>query len=192
MDASCPGAFLPCCTHDRVTKNVLQAGLEKIIAERLLEISQKTHEDCGIKTHHVPYLPHHIYIEAPGILEIQELMKFSAYGYLVSRAAHILDDIDRNFLHSTRVPDVPCPGSWVRIIQAGIYKGDLALVLLTPSEGDIVPIVVVPRFDVSQNKKRKGNGLPAPALLDPTYVAKFPSDKDNLHIIGSRMFHRNG
>lgn len=171
--------------------------MEKIIAERLLEISQKTHEDCEIKTYHVPYLPRRIYIEAPGIVEIQELMKFSAYGYLVSRAARILDDIDRNFLHSTSVPDVPCPGSWVRIIQAGIYKGDLALVLFTPSEGDIVPIVVVPRFDISQNKKRKSTGLlartaPAPALLDQKTLVKFPSNENHVHFIGTRMFHRTG
>lgn len=140
--------------------------MEKIIAERLLEISQDTHENCGIKTYHVPYLPRRIYIEAPGIAEIQEFIKFSAYGYLVSHAARVLDDFDRNFLHSTSVPDVPCPGSWVRIIQAGIYKGDLALVLFKPREGDIVSIAVIPRFDVSQSKKRKGSGLLARAVIE--------------------------
>ena len=169
--------------------------MEKILGDRLLEISQKTHEDCGIKTYHIPYLPRRIYIEAPGIVEIQEFMKFSTYGYLVSRATRILDDIDRKFLHSSSVPDVPCPGSWVRIVQAGIYMGDLALVLYMPSEGDIVSIVVVPRFNISQNKKRKGSGLlarTAPALLDPTFVAKFPDNENNIHIIRSRMFHPMG
>lgn len=167
--------------------------MEKFIAERLLEISQKTHEDCGIRTYHVPYLPRRIYIEAPGILEIQEIMKFSVYGHLVSRAARILDDIDRDFLHGASVPDVPLPGSWVRIIQAGIYKGDLALVVLTPDQGDIVSIAVVPRFDISRNKKRKSSGLlsravPAPALLDPVFLGKFPPNENNIHVIGSRMF----
>jgi hypothetical protein len=171
--------------------------MEKILAEGLLEISRKTHEDCGIMTYHVPYLPRRVYIEAPGIVEIQEFMKFSTYGHLVSRATRILDDINRNFLHATNVPDVPCPGSWVRITQAGIYKGDVALVLLTPSEGDIVSITVVPRFNISQNRKRKGSGLRAravsePVLLDPKIAAKFPPDENNIHFIGSRMFHRIG
>ena len=167
--------------------------MEKVLAERLLDISQKTHEDCGIKTYHVPCLPRRIYIEAPGILEIQEFMKFSAYGHLVSRATRILDDTNRNFLHGTSVPNVPCPESWVRIKQAGKYKGDLALILYTPSEGDIVTIAVVPRFNALQTKKRKGKRpVSAPALLDPKILAKFPPNEKNIHLIGPRMFHTNG
>ena len=171
--------------------------MEKILAESLLEISRETHEDCGIKTYHVPYHPRRIYIETPGIVEIQEFMKFSAYGSLVSCATRIFDDIDRDFLHGSSIPDVPCPGSWVRIIPACLYKGDLALVVFTPSEGDVVSITVVPRFDISQNKKRKAHGLfaragPAPALLDPEFLAKFPLNENNIHPIGSRMFHRTG
>lgn len=87
--------------------------METILAESLLEISQKTHEDCGIKIYHIPYLPCCVYIEAAGIVEIQEFMKFSAYGHLVSYATHVLDDFNRDFLHSTSVPDVPRTGSWV-------------------------------------------------------------------------------
>jgi ribosomal protein L24 len=171
--------------------------MEKILAESLLEISRKTHEDCGIMTYHVPHHPRRIYIETPGILEIQEFMKFSAYGHLVTHATRILDDINRDFLHGTSIPDVPCPGSWVRIIPAGIYKGDLALVVFRPKEGDVVSITVVPRFDISQSKKRKGSGLfarvaPAPALLDPEFLAKFPLNENNIHPVGSRMFHRTG
>ena len=178
-------------------KNILQAGMEAVLAESLFEISRKTHENLGIKTYHIPFLPRRIYIEAPGIFEIQQLMKFSAYGHFVSRATRILDDINRNFLHSTSFPDVPCPGSWVRIIPAGIYKGDLALVVFTPREGDVVSIAVVPRFNVSQNKKRKASGLfaraaPPPALLDPEFLAKFPPNENNIHAIGTRMFHRTG
>ena len=179
-----------------MTKYVLQAGMEKLLAESLLDISRKTHESSGIKTYHVPHLPRRVYIESPGIVEIQEFMKFSADGRLVSRATRILDDFNRDFLHSTNIPDVPCPGSWVRIIQAGIYKGDLALVLM-PSEGDIRSIAVVPRFNSSQNKKRKGSGsltraAPISALLDSNIVAKFPSNEHNTFLIGSRMFHRSG
>ena len=173
--------------------------MEKILAESLLDISRKTHEDCGIKTYHVPYHPRRIYIETPGILEIQEFMKFSAYGHLVSRATRIFDDINRDFLHGTSISDVPCPGSWVRIIPAGIYKGDLALVVFTPREGDVVSIAVVPRLDISQNKKRKSGGLlarassaPPAALLDAAYLAKFPPNENNIHPIGFRMFHRTG
>ena len=181
------------CTHDRATENILQAGMETILAASLLEITQKTHGHSGIKTYHVPSLPRRIYIEAPGIAEIQELMKFSAYGHLVSRATRVLDDIDRNFLHSTSTPNVPCTGSWVRITQPGIYKGDLALVYATPSTGDIVRVVVVPRLTVSGNKKRKGNARPAPALLDPKFVAKFPYiSLDGIHSTGSRSLHSNG
>jgi transcription antitermination factor NusG len=196
VDASCSGEFLSCCTH-RITEDILQAGLEKILAVSLSQISTRHQEDYEIQTFHHPCFPRRIYIKAPGILEIQKLMKFSAYGSLASRATRIMDDIDLNLLLGTNVSDVPCPGSWVRIKQACIYKGDLALVLYTPSEGDIVTIAVVPRFSVSQSKKRKGNGLfarapLAPALLDPKIVAKFPSDEHNVHSIGSRRFYPNG
>jgi ribosomal protein L24 len=184
------------CTHDLVTENVLQAGMEKTLAESLLEISRKTHEDRGIKIYHVPYHPRRIYIEAPGIIEIQEFMKFSAYSHLVSRVTRIFDDTNREFLHGTKIPDVPSPGSWVRIVSAGIYKGDLGLVVSSPREGDVVLITVVPRFDVIRKRKRKARELfaraaPAPALLDAAYLAKFPL-QSNIHTIGSRTFHRTG
>jgi hypothetical protein len=130
--------------------------MEKILAESLLEISRKTLEDCGIR--HIIFLisPRRVYIETPGIFEVQELMKFSAYGRLVSRATRILDDINRTFLHG--IPDIPCPGSWVRIIQAGIYKSNLALVVFTPSEGGIVSVAVVPRFDIPQTSPEQEKG----------------------------------
>ena len=170
----------------------LQTGLEKCLAESFQDISRHTHEDCGISTHYVSYFPRRIYIEAPGIVEIKQIMKFSAYSHLLSRATRILDDGIRTFLHSSNIPDLPCP--WVRIIQRGIYRGDLAVVLFTPKEGasDVVTIAVVPRFTDSKNKKRGGGDRPAPALLDPKFVAKFPSTKNNLHFIQSRMFHPNG
>jgi ribosomal protein L24 len=171
--------------------------MEKILGESLLDISRKTHEDCGIKIYNVPHHPRRIYIETPGILEIQEIMKFSAYGHLVSRATRIFDDINRNFLHGTN--DAPCAGSWVRILPACLYKDNLALVVSTPREGDVVSITVVPRFDVSQNKKRKSSGLlakaasaPPAALLDREFLAKFPPNEYNIHCIGSRLFHRSG
>ena len=166
--------------------------METVLAESLLEISRKTHEDLGIKTYHIPFLPRCIYIEAPGIAEIQQLLKFSAYSHLVFRATRIPDDINRNFLHSTSAPDVPCAGTWVRIIQPGLYRGDLAVVISNRGSSDIVRIAIVPRFIVS--KKRRGNSRPAPALLDPEFVAKFPSMENNSHIhfIQSRMFHHNG
>jgi len=165
--------------------------METILAEGLSKISQKIHGYSAIKTYHIPFLPRRLYIEAPGIAEIQEFMKFSAYHHLVSCATRVLDDIDRGFLHSTSKPDVPSTGSWVRIIQPGIYKGDLAVVYNTPSTGDIVLIAVVPRF---RNKKRKGKGnaRPAPALLDPKFVAQFPPDKYNIYFIESRKFTPNG
>ena len=84
--------------------------MESTLAETLFDISPKTHEDCAIKTYHIPYLPRRIYIEARGIVKIQELMKFSAYGHLVSHATCILDDMNNIFLHSTSTPDVPCMG----------------------------------------------------------------------------------
>ena len=99
--------------HDCVIANVLQAGMETVLAESLSEISQKIHGYSGIKTYHIPFLPCRLYIEAPGIAETQEFMKFSTYGHLVSRATCILDDIDHNFLHSAHVPNVPCTGPWV-------------------------------------------------------------------------------
>jgi ribosomal protein L24 len=162
--------------------------METILAGSL---SQKAHVDSTITIYHIPFLPRRIYIEAPGIAEIQELMKYSAYRHLGSRASRVLDDLDRSFLHSTSVPDVPCAGSWVRIIQPGIYKGDLALVFSTPSTGDIVTIAVVPRL---QNKKRKdkGSGRVGSALVDPKVLAKFGPNEDNIHFIGSRGFSSSG
>ena len=87
--------------------------METILAGSLSEIAQKTHGNFGVKTYHISFLPRHIYIEAPGIAKIHQFMKFSAYGHLISRASHVVDDIDRSFLHSASVPDVPCTGSWV-------------------------------------------------------------------------------
>jgi ribosomal protein L24 len=166
--------------------------MEKCLADSLQDISRQTHDDYGISTHYVPSLSRRIYIEAPGIVEIQEIMKFSTYGHLISRATRISDDDSRNFLHSSSIPDLPCPGTWVRIIQPGIYKGDLAVVLLSREGSDIVMIAIVPRFNDSKNKKRRGGNRPAPALLDPKFVAKFPSSKNNIHFIQSRTFHPNG
>jgi hypothetical protein len=117
-------------------------------------------------------------------------MKVSTYHHLVSHITHILDDLDCHFLHSTSVPNIPCTGSWVQIIQPGIYKGNLAVVFATPSTGDIVMISVVPHF---WNKKRKGKGnaRPAPTLLDPKFVAQFHSE-NNIHFIRSHKFTSNG
>ena len=71
--------------------------MENILTESLLEILQKMHKDCEINTYYVPYLPHRIYIEAPGIVEIQEFMRCSTDGHIVSRAMCILDDINCDF-----------------------------------------------------------------------------------------------
>jgi hypothetical protein len=144
---------------------------------------QKIHGYSGIKTYHIPFLPHRLYIEAPEIAEIQEFMIFFAYCHLVSHTTHVLDDLDCHFLHNTSIPNVPCTGSWVQIIQPGIYKGDLAVIFATPSTGDVVMITVVSHF---QNKKRKGKGnaRPAPTLLDPKFVEQFHSE-NNIHFISS-------
>ena len=190
VDACCSSAFLAHYTDYWLTENILQAGIEKILVDQLLEISQKTHEDCKIKTYHIPGLSHCIYIEAFGIVKIQQFMKFSVYGHLVSHTTCILDDVNCNFLHGTSLPTVPCHRSWVQIIQADIYKGDLALVLFLPSKGDIVTIAVVPYFNIS--KKRKGNARVAPALLDPKFVAKFLPNEDKIYSIRSHMFYPNG
>ena len=118
-------------------------------------------------------------------------MKFSTHGHLMSCAACILDDLDHNFLHSAHIPDIPCTGSWVQIIQPGIYKGDLAVVFLMPSTGNIVMIAVVLCFWYKK-RKGKGNARPAPALLDPKFVANFPSNKHNIYYIRSPKFTTNG
>ena len=76
------------------------------------------------------------------------------------------------------------------MIQAGIYKGDLALVLFMPSKGDIVTIAIVPCFNPS--KKRKSNARVAPALLDPKFMAKFLPNENKIYIIGSHMVYPNG
>ena len=60
-----------------------------------------------------------------------------------------------------------------------------------PSIGDIVTIAVVPHF-WDKKRKGKGNARPAPALLDPKFVAKFPSNEHNVHYIRSRKFTTNG
>jgi hypothetical protein len=156
--------------------------MEKVLADHLQDISGQMHDNCRILTHYVPYLPCRIYIEAPGIVKIQEIMKFSTYGHLlISRTTRILDDNNRKFLHSNSIPELPCRRTWVRIIQPGIYKGDLAIILLAPREGpsDIVTIAIVPRFTNSKNKKRRGSNRPAPALLDLQLMENFPSGQNN-------------
>ena len=60
-----------------------------------------------------------------------------------------------------------------------------------PSMGDIVMLAVIPHFQYKK-RKGKGNARPALALLDPTFVAKFPANKDNVHSIGSHNFTSNG
>ena len=57
--------------------------------------------------------------------------------------------------------------------------------------GDIITIAIIPHF-WDKKRKGKGNAGPAPALLDPTFVAKFPANKDNVHSIGSHNFTSNG
>jgi hypothetical protein len=164
--------------------------METTFIKSLSKILQNIHGYSGIKTHHIPLLIHCLHIEAPEIVEIQEFIKFFAYRHLMSHITCVLDDLDHHFLHSTSIPDVPCTGLWVQIIQPGIYKGDLAVVFATPSTGDIVMISVVSCF---QNKKRKGKGnaRPAPALLDPRFVAQF-CFKNNIHFIRSHKFTFNG
>jgi len=173
-----------------VTENILQAGLERLIARSLDELSQKTHSD--IQIYHVSYLPRRVYCRAPGIADIRELCKFSAYGHLVSRASRVLEDIDLDFLYGTRVPDVPSVGSWVRILQPGTYQQDLGVVFSKPRTGDIVTIAVVPRLQYKK-RKGKGNARPASALIDPEVLAKnFPPNELNIHLIGLREFTSNG
>ena len=42
---------------DCVIANVLQAGMETVLAESLSEILQKIHGYSGIQTYHIPFLP---------------------------------------------------------------------------------------------------------------------------------------
>ena len=57
--------------------------------------------------------------------------------------------------------------------------------------GHIITIAVIPCF-WDKKRKGKGNARPAQALLDPTFVAKFPANKDDVHSIGSHNFTSNG
>jgi hypothetical protein len=150
--------------------------MEKILAESFLEISQNSHEDCGIKTYHIPYLPRRIYIEAPGIVRDSRVHEvFGLWSPSVSCHTHIGRHQSQFFAQRSRrsLPWVMGPNhtGWAST------RATLPLFFLRPSEGDVVSIAVVPRFKISQNKKRKGKGRAAPHFLTKKFWLKFPPMK---------------
>ena len=144
----------------------------------------------GIQIYCLPQLPCQLYVEGPSLRLVQHLITYSQSTYHGGGIC-VIDDVDRKWLQGNNISlSLPC-ATWVKITECGLYSNDLALVVESPSQGDIVTLVVVPRF--SQNeKKRKQKGMrPSPVHLDAESLARLPF-KENFYRSGSRRFHSSG
>ena len=71
--------------------------MERLLATSLAEVAKNRDLD-PFQIHHVPYFAHRLYIEAPGIHEIQEVLKFSTCSHLAFRGVRVFDDTKRSWL----------------------------------------------------------------------------------------------
>ena len=72
-----------------------------------------------------------------------------------------------------------------------IYQNDLALVVESSRQGDLVTLAVVPCFSQNKRKRRRRGTRPSSGLLDAESLAQLPF-KDNFYISGSRRFNSSG
>jgi transcription antitermination factor NusG len=97
--------------------------------------------------------------------------------------------MDREWLQGANISSPP-HGTWVRIVDRGLYYNDLALVV-SPRQGDLVTLAVVPRFSQNERKRRRKGTRLGPARLDAESLARLPF-KENFYRSGLRKFHPNG
>lgn len=144
----------------------------------------------GIRVHRLPQLPRRLYVEGPSLGEVQRLMTYSQLTYH-GRGIRVIDNVDRKWLQGDIIPLILPPATWVKITDRGLYKNDLALVVESPSQGDVVTLAVVPRFSQNSKKRKRRGTKPDPVRLDPESLAQLPF-KENFHRSGLRRFHPNG
>lgn len=144
----------------------------------------------GIRVHRLPQLPRRLYVEGPSLGEVQRLMTYSQLTYH-GRGIRVIDNVDRKWLQGDIIPLILPPATWVKITDRGLYKNDLALVVESPSQGDVVTLAVVPRFSQNSKKTKRRGTKPDPVRLDPESLAQLPF-KENFHRSGLRRFHPNG
>ena len=144
----------------------------------------------GIRVHHFPQFPHRLYIEGPSWQEVRRLMTYSQSTYH-GRGICLIDDVDREWLQGNNPPFSFPRATWVRITNSGLYQNDLALVVESPKQGDLVTLAVVPRFSDNERKRRRRGTRPGPARLDEGSLARLQF-KDNFYRSGSRRFHSSG
>jgi hypothetical protein len=141
----------------------------------------------GINLHCQPFLPRHVYIEAAGIHTICSMMNRAGYSQLTSLLVPVPLE-DRSFLkvdHSMKLPPI---GAYVRITQRGLYFNDVGVVIGTPEGAeDLVPISVIPRFNLGKDKKKRGR----PSII-PHDTLQELSLRSDFFVYGSRWFHTDG
>lgn len=143
----------------------------------------------GIRVHRLPQLPRRLYVEAASLREVQRLMTYSQSTYH-GRGIRVIDDVDRKWLQGDNLSSFP-PATWIKITDRGLYQNDLALVVESPREGDVVTLAVVPRFSQNQRKRRRKGTRPNPMRLNAESLARLQF-RENFYRLGSRRFHSSG
>ena len=144
----------------------------------------------GIRVHYLPQYPRRLYVEGPSLREVQRLMTYSqstSHG----RGIRLIDDVDREWLRGDNFSLSLPRATWVKITDSGLYQNDLALVVESSRQGDLVTLAVVPRFIQNERKRRRKGTRPSPVRLGAESLARLPF-KENFHRSGSRRFHSSG
>ena len=137
----------------------------------------------GIRVHHLPQFSHRLYVEGPSLREVQHLMTYFPSTYH-GRGIRLIDDVDREWLQSGSRSLSLTHTTWVKITDRGLYQNDLALVVESPRQGDVVTLAVVPLFGKNERKRKRKGTRPNPVLLDTETLAQLPF-KVNFHRSGS-------
>ena len=138
----------------------------------------------GIRVHYLPQFPRRLYVEAPSLREVQHLMTYSQSTHH-GCGIRLIDDVDREWLQSDSQSLSLRRPTWVKITDRGLYQNDLALVVESPRQGDVVTLAVVPRF--TRNKRKRKGTSPSPVLLDTETLAQLPF-KENFTDLGHENF----
>ena len=140
-----------------------------------------------VRVHYRPFLPRRIYIEAPALLQVEEVLKLTAHDSLLERAVQIIG-VDRRFLQrydSFTIPDI---NNIVRIRQPGLYDQDIGLVV-DKLAGDLICILVIPCLN---NGKKRKRGRPPPSVLSSEVLWGLPIDGNGFYQHGTRRFTYTG
>ena len=129
----------------------------------------------GIHIHCLPHFPCQLCIEGPNLYKVQ---------HLHSHGICIIDNVNCKWLLGENISlFFPC-ATWVQITGCSLYQNDLALVVESPRQGDIITLAVVPCFNQNERKRRQKGTRPSSVLLNAKSLAHLPF-KDNFHRSGS-------